>query len=69
MSSFPGCEQHSLWKFYHSTAKQLLLKMLSDGVSALYNNYRNDVALTRKTIQTQLESARWPAYSEVKAAQ
>jgi len=29
-----------------------LLTMLSDGVSALYNNYRNDVALTRKTIQT-----------------
>jgi hypothetical protein len=46
-----------------------LLKTLSDGVSALYTNYRNDVALTRKTIQTQLESARWPAFSEVKAAE
>jgi hypothetical protein len=46
-----------------------LLKMLSDGVSALYNNYRNDDALTRRTIQTQLEAARWPAFSEVKAAQ
>jgi len=45
-----------------------LLTMLSDGVSALYNNYRNDVALTQKTIQTQLEAARWPTFSEVKAA-
>jgi hypothetical protein len=46
-----------------------LLKMLSDGVSTLYNNHRNDDALTRRTIQTQLEAARWPAFSEVKAAQ
>jgi hypothetical protein len=46
-----------------------LLKMLTDGVSALYTNHRNDDALTRRTIQTQLEAARWPAFSEVKAAQ
>jgi hypothetical protein len=46
-----------------------LLKMLSDGVSALYTNSRGDDALTRRTIQTQLESARWPAFSEVKADQ
>jgi hypothetical protein len=46
-----------------------LLAMLSDGVSALYNNHRADDALTRRTIQTQLEAARWPTFSEVKAAQ
>jgi hypothetical protein len=46
-----------------------LLNKLSDGLSALYSNHRNDDALTRKTIQTQLEAARWPAFSEVKAAQ
>jgi hypothetical protein len=46
-----------------------LLKMLSDGVSALYTNHRSDDALTRKTIQTQLEAARWPAFSEVKTTQ
>jgi hypothetical protein len=46
-----------------------LLKMLSEGVSALYNNHRSDDALTRRTIQTQLESARWPAFSEVKPAE
>jgi hypothetical protein len=50
-------------------AIQPLLKMLSEGVAALYNNYRTDDALTRRTIQTQLEAARWPAFSEVKAAQ
>jgi hypothetical protein len=46
-----------------------LLKMLSDGVSTLYNNHRTDDALTRRTIQTRLEAARWPTFSEVKAAQ
>jgi hypothetical protein len=45
------------------------LKVLSDGVSALYTNHRNDDTLTRKTIQTQLEAARWPAFSDVKAAE
>ena len=45
-----------------------LLKMSSAGVSALYNNYRTDDALTRATIKTQLEAARWPAFVEVKAA-
>jgi len=45
-----------------------LLKMLSDGVSALYNNHRTDDLLTRRTIQSQLEAARWPAFSEIKAA-
>jgi hypothetical protein len=45
-----------------------LLKMLSDGVSALYN-HRVDDALTRGTIKTQLEAAKWPAFSEVQPAQ
>jgi hypothetical protein len=45
-----------------------LLKMLSDAISALYVNYRSDDVLTRKTIQTQLEAARWPAFFEVKEA-
>ena len=46
-----------------------LLKMLSGSVSTLYTDYRSDDALTRKTIRSQLEAARWPAFSEVKAAQ
>jgi hypothetical protein len=46
-----------------------LFRMLSGGVSALYTNHRSDDALTRRTIQTQLEAARWPTFSEVKAAQ
>jgi hypothetical protein len=46
-----------------------LLNMLSGAVSTLYSNHRTDDALTRRTIQTQLEAARWPAFSEVKAAQ
>jgi hypothetical protein len=52
-----------------TVAIEPLLRMLSDGVSALYNNHRSDDALTRRTIQTQLEAARWPTFSDVKAAQ
>jgi hypothetical protein len=48
---------------------KVAVELLSDRVSALYNNYRTDDALTRRTIQTQLEAARWPAFSEVKATQ
>jgi hypothetical protein len=48
---------------------QQLLTILSDAVAALYNNHRADDALTRRTIQTQLEAARWPIFSEVKAVQ
>jgi hypothetical protein len=46
-----------------------LLKSLADGVSALYINHRSDDELTRRTIQTQLEAARWPTFSEVKSAE
>ena len=49
-------------------AIEQLLKPLSDAVAALYNNHRTDDELTRKTIQTQLEAARWPDFAEVKAA-
>jgi hypothetical protein len=45
-----------------------VIKSLSDAVSALYNNHRQDDALTRKTIQTQLEAARWPDFAKVEAA-
>jgi hypothetical protein len=49
-------------------AIEQLLKMLPDAVSTLYNNHRADDTLTRRTIQTQLEAARWPAFAEVRAA-
>ena len=45
-----------------------IIKALSEGVAALYNNHRKDKALTRQTIQTQLEAAKWPDFGEVKAA-
>jgi hypothetical protein len=46
-----------------------VVKALSEGVAALYNNHRKDDALTRQTIQTQLEAAKWPDFGEVKATQ
>jgi hypothetical protein len=46
-----------------------LVKLLSDSVSALVDTRGKADALTRATIKTQLEAARWPAFSEVKAAE
>jgi hypothetical protein len=43
-----------------------LLTRLSDGIAAISIYYRSDDALTRRTIRTQLEAARWPAFSEIK---
>jgi hypothetical protein len=45
-----------------------LIKAMSDGVAALYNNFRGDNALMRKIIQTQLEAARWPDFAKVEPA-
>jgi hypothetical protein len=42
-----------------------LMKALSDGIATIYNNYRSDHALIRKSIQTQLEAARWPDFAKV----
>jgi hypothetical protein len=49
-------------------AIQPVIDALSEGVAALYNNHRKDDALTRETIKTQLEAAKWPNFAEVKAA-
>lgn len=46
-----------------------VIKALSEGVAAIYNDRRSDDASTRRTIQTQLEAARWPNFGEVEAAQ
>jgi hypothetical protein len=42
------------------------VQALSEAVAAIYNNHRNDNALTRETIKTQLEAARWPSFAEIK---
>jgi hypothetical protein len=49
-------------------AIQPVIDALSAAVAALYNNHRKDDALTRETIKTQLEAAKWPNFAEVKAA-
>jgi hypothetical protein len=50
-------------------AVEPVINALSEGVAALYNNHRKDDALTRQTIQTQLEAAKWPDFAKVEAAQ
>jgi hypothetical protein len=49
-------------------AIQPVIDALSKGVATIYNNHRKDDALTRETIKTQLEAAKWPNFAEVKAA-
>lgn len=49
-------------------AVEPVIKALSEGVAALYNNHRKDDALTIETIKTQLEATKWPEFAEVKAA-
>ena len=43
------------------------VQALSEAVAAIYNDHRNDNALTRETIKTQLEAARWPSFVETKS--
>ena len=45
-----------------NAAVEPVIKALSEAVAALYNNHRKDDALTRQTIQTQLEAAKWPDF-------
>lgn len=42
-----------------------LIKAVSDGVSALYNNHRADKELIKKTIQSQLEAAKWQEFDKI----
>jgi hypothetical protein len=51
------------------TAIEPVVKALSEGVAALYTDHRKDDALTRQTIQTQLEAAKWPDFGEIEAVQ
>jgi hypothetical protein len=46
-----------------------LIKAVSDAVGVLYNDHRQDADLTRKTIRTQLEAAKWPDFDEVPKVQ
>jgi hypothetical protein len=50
-------------------AIEQLIKPLSDAISELYRNHRNDKALLRAEIKSELDAARWPEFSEVKATQ
>jgi len=50
-------------------AVEPVIDALKQAVSALYNDHRNDEALTRATIRTQIEAARWPAFAEIEAGE
>lgn len=50
-------------------AMEPMIKTVSAAVSALYNNHRKDREVIRRTIQTQLEAAKWPAFDAVARAE
>ena len=50
-------------------AVEPVINALSEGVAALYNNHRKDDTLTRQTIQTQFEAAKWPDFGKVPPVQ
>jgi hypothetical protein len=45
-----------------------IVKSLSEGIAAIYNDYGRAGILTRQSIQTQLEAAKWPNFADVEAA-
>jgi hypothetical protein len=45
-----------------------VVKPLTDAVVAIWSRTRDDDALMRKTIQTQLEATSWPAFDKVAAS-
>jgi hypothetical protein len=45
-----------------------VVKPLTDAVVAIWSRTRDDDALIRKTIQTQLEATSWPAFDKVAAS-
>lgn len=50
------------------TVANLLASTAGQKSIATNNNHRTDDALTRRTIQTQLEAAKWPDFADVKPA-
>ncbi|HEX8166076.1 MAG TPA: hypothetical protein VF601_09845 [Beijerinckiaceae bacterium] len=49
-------------------AKGAVAQSLTGGFAGLYNSQPRNDELARRTIQTQLEAAKWPDFTEVKAA-
>jgi hypothetical protein len=45
-----------------------VIDALKEGISALYNNHRADSAVTKATIKSQLEAAKWPDFDQISAA-
>ena len=41
------------------------VKPLTDAIVAIWSRVRDDNALMRKTIQTQLEATSWPSFDKV----
>jgi hypothetical protein len=62
-----GSGQKGILDAIVKAAIEPVINALSDAVAALYRDHRKDAALTRQTIQTQLEAAKWPDFGAVQA--
>jgi hypothetical protein len=64
-----GSEQKSLLSEAVRKAIEPRTNSLSEAISIIYNNFRGNKATTRMTICTELETAKWPGFDEVKAVE
>ena len=65
----PMSEQKSLLGEALKEAIEPMTEPLSEAIAALYNSFRGNKAATRMTICTELETAKWPNFDEVKAVE
>lgn len=65
----PMSEQKSLLGEAVKEAIEPMTNSLSDALGTIYSNFRGNNAATRMTICTELETAEWPDFDEVKAVE
>lgn len=65
----PLSEQKSLLGEAVKQAIEPMTNSLSEAIATIYDNFRGNKAATRMTICTELETAKWPNFDEVKAVE
>ena len=58
-----------VWEEVAKSAVEPLFQTISDGVGALWTRHVENDKLELETKKSQLEAAKWPTFSEIKAAQ
>jgi hypothetical protein len=59
-----GTRDRDIWTALLTVVPDVL-KKIPEGIAALYHDHRSDDALTRATIRTQLEAAKWRDFEQI----